>query len=385
MKYLKTEFVVVFVLAAILAGNAYSYPQGTQTETLTGPWELSVQAQHGTNGISFPISVEDENKPGTLKGNLPIAGKPMRVQLQEYLPDLQWETNIAHKDNGGIIAEMHITGNGLDRKLFLDSEDDKKKSITATGIGSLSVHKFYDKSLVKKIADQIADPKALGIISVWLKGSDQPVEFLATETGTLIVPATNYRITIQQYVPHYSIDTDTRQVVSISDKPVNPAIKIKTEIDGEAAEQWLWSKFPSHPHGGTELPFRIEYFAFKLGAKGDHLLAGAKGSQVYIFYIKDGQTVAEKAQIDKPYFFKDKTYSFRLMKIRQQAAIETKWSNKSESLKNPAIIASIVQNGHQRQAVLELNKAYNAQTETGMLTILFRKQQNNRKYGTSQY
>ena len=379
MKYLKTEFVVVFVLAAILAGNAYSYAQGVQAETLTGPWELSVQAQHGTNGISFPISVEDGNKSTRLNSTLPVLGKPIRVQLQEYLPDLQWETNIAHKDNGGIIAEIHITGNGLDQKLFVDSEDDEKKSITATGIGGLSARKFYDKNLVKKIVDQIADPKVLGIISVWLKGSDQPVEFLATEAGTFIIPATNYRITIGQYVPHYSIDTDTRQVVSVSDKPVNPAIKIKTEIDGEAAEQWLWSKFPSHPHGGAELPFRIEYFAFKLGAEGDHLLAGAKGSQVYMFYVKDGQTVAEKAQIDKPYFFKDETYSFRLTEIRQQAAIETKWSNKSESLNNPAIIASILQNGHQRQAILELNKPYNYQTETEPMIFVFRKKQGGEK------
>ena len=379
MKCLKTKFVIVLTLAAVLSGTVYGYPQDMRSETLKGPWELSVQIQHGTEGASYPITVENESKPGKLESSLPIIGKPIIVKFQEYLPDLQWETNIVDKDNGGIVTEMHIIGNGLDQKLFLDSQDDKKRSMSASGIGGLGTRKLYNKDLIKKIADGIADPKVLGIVSVWPNGSDKPVEFLATESGTFKVPSTKYNVTIEQYIPHYSIDTNTRQVISVSDKAINPAIKIKTDIDGEIIEQWLWSKYPSYPHSGGELPFRIEYSAFTPGEEGDYLLAGAKDSQMYMFYLKDGKTVAEKAEIDKQYFFKDETYSFSLTTIRTQAAIETKWVNKSESLNNPAIIASILQNGRQQQAILELNKPYNYQTESEAMIFTFRKKEGGEK------
>jgi hypothetical protein len=171
---------------------------------------------------------------------------------------------------------------------------------------------------------------------------------------------------------------DTRQVVSISDKPANPAIKIKVEAGGEATEQWLWSKFPSYPHAGAELPFRIEYSSFAPAEEGIHLMAGTTDSQIYMFYIKDGKPVAEKAETDKAYFFKDKTYTFELTMIRKKAFIETKWVNKSESLNNPAIIASILQNGHEKQAILEFNKPFKYQTEEDPMVFVFRKKQDSK-------
>ena len=172
------------------------------------------------------------------------------------------------------------------------------------------------------------------------------------------------------------IDTETKKVVSQSQKPVNPAVKVVIDDGKKTFERWLWAKFPSSPHEETELPLRMRFADFDLaGAKGNYILVVASGTTPWLLMSKKGEKRAERAVLGRPYPFADNEYSFNIEKIMDGAIVKTGWTNGSEKLLNPAVIAMIKQDSKNRQAVLELNKPIHYRIKSGMLVLLYRRTQ----------
>jgi len=80
----------------------------------------------------------------------------------------------------------------------------------------------------------------------------------------------------------------------------------------------------------------------------------------------------ERAALGRSYPFADKEYSFRIEKIVDGAIVKTDWTNGSERLLHPAVIATIKENGTSNQSVLELNKPIHYRIKSGMLVLLYR-------------
>ena len=130
------------------------------------------------------------------------------------------------------------------------------------------------------------------------------------------------------------------------------------------------------PHKEIELPLRMRFTDFDLrGAKGKYILAVASGTKPWLLTSKKGKKRAEKAVLGRPYPFADKEYSFSIEKIIDGAIVKTDWTNGSERLLRPAVIATIKENGTSNQAVLELNKPIHHRMKSGMLVLLYRRTQ----------
>jgi hypothetical protein len=356
-----------------LAGRA-SAAFGGHHSFLGGPWEIIVQTRLDGQASRFPLKVSDENKPQKLSVALPVEDTPVEIRLEDYVPDLKWETNAVEHPGGQIAAKLLIHGKNLEQEIWLCSGDPARRSITSR-IGGVGIRRLHNTDNAETLMRGLKDSRAVGILSVWPEDdSNQPLERVAKKAETVIVPGSGYKIKIAEYLPHYSIDTKTKKVVSQSQKPVNPAVKVILDNGTKRFERWLWARFPSSPHEDAELPLRIRFTDFDIGgSKGQYILAVASGTEAWLLFSSKGRKSVEKAVIGHPYLFEDRDYSFSIEKIIDGAIIKTDWANGSEKLLHPAVIVRIKQSGSERQAVLELNKPVHFKTESGTLVLLYRR------------
>lgn len=374
--YLRFDKVLIVAIALLvsLINRAWAIPPGPHHSfLLTGPWEIVVKTALDDQGLRFPLTVSDENKPDNLGGVLPVMGTPIEIRLEQYVPDLKWETTVIKDPKGGFVAALTVKGTDLKQDFWLNSEDPARKSISSS-IGNITIKKLYDANAIEKLMQELSSSQAFGIVSVWLEDTNSPLEFVAKPQTVVTIPKSKYKLSVLDYLPHFSIDTETKKVVSQSDKPINPAIKVLLDDGGNTYEQWLWSKFPSFPHKQIELPLRMRFTDFDLrGTASNYILAVASGFEPMLLSFQEEKFKAEKVVIGHSYPFANQEYSFSFDKVINRAAIKTEWKNNSESLLNPAIIAKVEDNSTSQQVVLEFNKPYHYTTKSGTMIFLYRR------------
>jgi hypothetical protein len=369
----------IVVTAAIvnltLVDRTFAAPAGPHHSFLGGPWEMIVQTRLDGEGLRFPLVVSDETKPQKLNAVLPIKDTPIEIILEDYVPDLKWETNAVEHPGGEIAVKLLIKGRNLKQDIWLSTGDPARQSISSS-IGGVTIKRLHDANNTETLMRGLTDSRAVGVLSIWPEDGNQPFEYVAKTNGTINAPGSKYRVKIEEYLPHYSIDTKTKKVVSQSQKPINPAVKVIIDDGKKTSERWLWAKFPASPHEEAELPLRIRFTDFDLHrSKGQYILAVVSGTKPWLLSSKKGKKSVESAVLGRPYSFADKEYSFSIEKIVDGAIVKTDWTNGSERLLNPAVIATIKQDGTNQQAVLELNKPIHYRIKSGMLVLLYRRKQ----------
>ncbi len=359
----------IVLLAAASAVGAAAQPTSPHHEFLGGPWEVLVKMGLEGDAIRLPVSVADENKAQPLNAMVPVMGTPIKIKLERYLPDLKWETTAVDDPNGGPVAKLSLRGESLQQDVWLCARDREKQSISAH-IGSVAIRELPrppDGALLQ----ELANPEVVGVLLIWLSETDAPLMY-AVRPGKTIAPAgSSWKLSVTRYVPHYSIDRQTKQVTNLSDKPENPALEIRAEKDGQEYRQWFWSQFAMSPHKQQQLPFRVRFLDFHMGA-GRYILVVAPGPQSHLFYLKDSKKCLEPVLVGKRYAFDDKRYSFGVEEIRPKARIDTTGKNGSEMLLRPAVVATILRGDTAQQVVLELGQPCHHKTTLGTLVVLFR-------------
>ena len=366
-----------YITVMLLAGVAWPYANMSQ-QPIGGPWEIAVQSSGGA-GLQFPVEVPDENKPTLLNSVFPVMGTSVKIKLEQYFPDLKWDTVVIDQPGGGVVAKLTVSGTGLNKEIWLNSDDLPKRSIVST-IGSVAIRKLHSGSTVEKMVHELTAPDAVGVISVWSADSNTPTDYVVSKSGTIEVSNSKYKLSILEYMPHYSVDTQTKKMTNLSPEPVNPAVRVRFEDGKKSVERWLWSKFPSTPHMGTdpknaELPVLVVFTSFDIaGAPGRYIIVAASGSDAWILFHKDGKVQAEKIELNRPYPFADEAYSFSVNSIATSAAIKADWKSNSEKLLQPALAVAIESGEAQQKVILELNKPYHYNADSGTMIILYRRQ-----------
>jgi hypothetical protein len=359
----------------ILAGRAWTAPVSPHHSFLGGPWEIVVKTRLDEGGLLLPLTVTDEDKAQKLDTILPIKGQPVEIKLEDYVPDLKWETNAVKHPNGGIAAKLIINKKNTKQDVWLHAGDPARQSISSS-VGGVSIRRLHNINKVEKLMRELTHSRAVGILSIWQEDSSQPSECVAKTKETINILGTKYKVTVKEYLPHYSIDTETKKVANQSQKPVNPAVKVSINDETTTLEHWLWTKFPTSPHKENKFPLRMRFTDFDLGGtKGKYILVVASGTKPWLIMSKKGKKRAERAVLDRPYQFADKEYSFSVEKIIDGAIVKTDWKNGSERLLRPAVIATIKENGTKHQVILELNKPIHHRLKSGMLVMLYRRTQ----------
>jgi hypothetical protein len=379
--YLSVINIIILVIAglSVFSSRIYGYSPAMRQTRLSGPWEIVVQMGMDGSMMRFPVKVANENKAATLNNVLPMMGSPIKIRLMQYLPDLKWETSIVEDPKGGAVVQIKAKGENLNQDIWLSSADPAKQSISSQ-VGGIKIVKLHSSEGIEKIMRELTSNKSIGIVSIRGNNTNKPLEYVANTGDTITLPTSDYKLKILEYVPHYSIDTKTKKVTNMSNKPVNPAIKINIDNGNNNYEQWLWSKFPSSPHMKKDLPLRVQFTDFDIGTTpGNYVFVVAQGSEPWLFCFRDGKKHAEKAKLKYEYPFAQKTYTFSIEDFSNSANIKNEWKKGSEELLAPAIIASIEENKIRKQLVLELNKPNHHNSASGTMVILYRRQASSSK------
>ena len=366
-----STYIAIAVLVMAWAAGAAAQPAGAHHEFLGGPWEVLVKMGLEGDAMRMPVSVADENKPQTLDAVVPVMGTPIKIRLERYLPDLKRDTTAVDDPNGGPVAKLSLRGESLEQDVWLCARDREKQSVSAY-IGSVAIRELPGPPDVS-ILRELTEPDVVGLLLVWPDPNGAPLMYTVKPGKTITLPGSPWKLSIARYVPHYSIDRQTRQVTSLSDKPENPAIEIRAQGDGQECRQWLWSQFVMVPHKMQRLPFQARFLDFHVAAgSGRYILAVAPGPQSHLLYLREGRKCIEPVEIGKRYPFDDKRYSFAVEQVRGGARIENTWQNGKEMLLHPAIVATIVQGDATRQVVLEMGQPCHNKTTLGTLVALYR-------------
>jgi len=361
--------VLVVTLAVGVSARSMSPHHGF----LGGPWEVVVKMGHEGRTLRLPVSVVDENKAQYLKATVPVMGTPIKVRLERYVPDLKWEVVAVDDPNGAAVAKLSFRGEGLEQDSWLSAEEVTRQSISSH-IGGVAIRELPAGTGSAAVLERLAEPDAAGVLIVTLPGADGPVAYLVKPGAVVALPGSTWKASALRYVPHYSIDRETKEVASASEEPVNPALEIALKGDGQEYRQWLWSKFPSSPHRRVSLPFPVRFVDFHLPpGDGQYLLAVTQGLSPKVLYLKDGRRHIEQAEIGQRFAFKDERYSFAVEEVRFRARVETRWMNGSDMLLHPALVVTIGQADASRQVVLEQDKPCHHKTASGTLVVLYRR------------
>ncbi len=358
--------IAAFTLMA--ATGVLAQPASPHHEFLGGPWEVLVKMGLEGAALRLPLAIANENKPQELNAIIPVAGTPLQVKLERYLPDLKRETTAVEDPNGGPAAKLSLRGENLQQDLWLCAGDREKQSISAH-IGGVAIRELPSGG---PILQELTEPDAVGVLLVWLSETSTPLAYTVKPGRIVALPGSPWKLSILRYVPHYSVNRETKEVTSLSDKPENPAVEVRVEGDQQEYRQWLWSQFAMSPHKMQRLPFRARFLDFQLAGAGQYILAVVPGPQSYLLSWQGGKKHVETVEPGKRYPFDDKRYSFAVEEVRGRAKIETTWKNGSEMLLHPALVATIVQGSSAQPVVLELGQPCHQKTSVGTLVVLYR-------------
>ncbi len=367
----------LFVFLLVLSGNhVFSYPSHSPQMKLAGPWEIAVKpGQTGQGGV-FPVAVDDESKPQKLDRLLPVIGSPIKIRLDEYQPDLVWETSIVAAQQGGFVIELLFLGEGLNQKMYLVPDDPERKSISSS-IGGVVIKELYNAKTAKETVHKFLSSDTIGIVTVRFNDSEGKAvaaDYAVGKGVTINLPKSSATLKISDYLPHYSIDKTTKKIVNISDEPVNPAIKIKFNDGKDDYEKWLWSG-RSSPHEKVKLPIDVKFTAFDFRkGQGKYAIFVAKGHNPWMFFVKDGKRYIEEVKLEHPYQLTNEMYTYSVQKVTESAVVEKKWKNNSESLSHPAFIVTVQEGQKTEQMVLEFNKPVHYASESEVLLLHYRPQ-----------
>ena len=357
------------LLVAALAAGAFAQPASPHHGFLGGPWEVLVKMGLEGTALRLPLSIADENKPQDLTGVIPVAGTPLQVKLERYLPDLKRETTAVEDPNGGPAARLSLRGESLQQDLWLCTRDRERQSISAH-IGGVAIRELpSDGSILQELTER----EAVGVLLIWLSETSDPLAYTVKPGRVVALPGSPWKLSILRYVPHYSVNRQTKEVTSLSDKPENPALEVRVEGNQQEFRQWLWSQFSLAPHKMQQLPFRARFLDFHLTGAGQYILAAVPGPRPYLLSLQGGKKHVEQVELGQRYPFNDKRYSFAVEEMRSRAKIETTWKNGSEMLLHPAVVATIAQGGSAQPVVLELGQPCHQKTSVGTLVVLYRR------------
>jgi hypothetical protein len=120
-----------------------------------------------------------------------------------------------------------------------------------------------------------------------------------------------FKIRVLKYVPDFVMNSETREVMSRSDSPNNPAVLVAVDGPNYQNNRWVFANFPDivlHSEGEQPSPLRIVYQRGAAAAETRPAVAGTIKNFQSTLKITDGPvTRAEAVAVNRPVSYKGYT------------------------------------------------------------------------------
>ncbi|MCP4455548.1 MAG: hypothetical protein GY809_29160 [Planctomycetes bacterium] len=359
---------------ALMLGGPGLCATGPHDAFLSGPWEVMVRVGLEGDTLHFPIHVTHENKAQALDQLLPVRKTPVTINFRHYVPDLGWEVQCFDRADGGHVAQLSLEGPDLKQAVWLDSADLKKRAVSSE-IGGVEIKAWQNRQTSESLFQAIVMPDVVGVLSAWDTPSSVPVEAGVMSGSVITLKPSQTQLTVLKYVPHYSVDKDTKAVAGSGTEPVNPAILVRAEIGGQTYERWVWSRFDDPPHQTIDFPVRVSFACTQLGSRpeGKYQLLTISGCEPKMLYASQNGLVLNDVTPKTRFSFANPDYGVVVNQVRCGASIKTVWRNRSDRLIRPALVATFRSQFIEQEVVLEFNKPYHYKTGSGTLVLVYRR------------
>ena len=118
---------------------------------------------------------------------------------------------------------------------------------------------------------------------------------------------------------------------------------------------------------------KIEFNDLDPGPGEDrHFLVKSRTSETWLYFVRGKEGKIEKAVPGKSYAFRNEAYSFVLNSVVAVGTLKKTWKNQSDTLENPALIASVEYDGTALEEVFEIDQPSHNKTPYGVMVALFR-------------
>jgi len=256
------------------------------------------------------------------------------IAVDEILPNASTVTSITEgpEQTGMAAMEFKITGENTQKQAYVISQLEHPYVFKKAALSIAYLAIANEADIDTRIAQFTGSSKAGNKLEIALSDQSEPKMYPAAVGSKSAVEGTDYTVEVLRYVPDFVISS-TREVVSRSDQPNNPALQIRiTGPDGYNQEQWLFAKFPTmHMSGG--MPFDVKFkMNSHAGAAGRLLLVlNPKEGKPVLALLQDGKlvekkTVAPGGSIQVP----DTPYTFAVERFLHNANIHRKIENRPD-------------------------------------------------------
>lgn len=197
----------------------------------------------GEKELVLPVVVDREYPIGDGAGSL---------RITDRVPHATVTASIVEDERGKLNPAIRVSMERQERNvsgwMFAAEDTDTPFFDNAVSVRYLScgTEQEYHRALL-----DASSPGAERLI-VRLPGVDT-VETFPVEIGKRFpVKDTDYVLEILRYLPDFRLDTGTREPVSASDDPLNPAIEVNLSDGERSLKRWVFALFPefSHTHSG---------------------------------------------------------------------------------------------------------------------------------------
>jgi hypothetical protein len=139
-------------------------------------------------------------------------------------------------------------------------------------------------------------------------------EHVLAPSGEKSTPDNSFRLKILKYVPDFSIDTTTHEVVSRSSEPNNPAILVQVDGPSYKNHRWVFAKFPDFMMrvGDSDTgpsPLRMLFHSQSLAKRAAALSGPIKNFRSTVSFIEGDKVVQTRTvQVNQPLSYKGYTF-----------------------------------------------------------------------------
>ncbi len=285
-----------------------------------------------------------------------------KLKVLKFFKDYQQKEVLTHDENGVPGVEVLLeTANQNVSGLFFDVPG-RDRFFLPNGEG-LVIFK-WKKPEKKEIANIVTEKYILSI--------DCPdgSKTLSVELGKMYDFSQNYLLKVDSFVPSFSIDTKTGEVVSKGTNPDNPALHVIfiNKQNGQKLSHWTFQNFPEFSHGkkipdGCSLKFLY--------------IPSAKDKPVYIVSADGNVIEVINAKVKKSFKLENnklnfKNYSLVFKNFDQKAGLKMEEFSASDKFNNPVVKVLWEEDGQKREVQFSAKDRKATFLDEGRVALLLR-------------
>jgi len=340
--------------------------------------ELFVQAQIADGApVECIVKPQSSMAPSDLNAQLAVTQLAAPVKVTRYLPRARQVQAVepATGDAGAPAVRVQIAGRKQAFERWLVAGDPLRNRLTSL-IGTWRYMAVADgterDALLAQFENELTrDPQVL----IATDDATPPIVLEAKPGASVEFAGGKQRVTVRAFMPHFGIDTATKEPANQSDKRINPAVRVEVTQNDRTESHWLFAKFPDFQAHGTEalpLQMRLDCPIEVERSAPDMVLVTVARERQEVWTRFEGRIATRGVDLHQPLEVPGSSYMFALAAFVPSGALIESYEPAADGELVTALRVELPgADGATKPVWLELGRVRVVDTPAGPLNLLF--------------